>query len=77
MKIGSQRLSVDVTPIAITKVPEFFATETPVSLTSFGSRPCARFTAFCTSLAAWSRLRSRLNVHVIVELPSLPLCELM
>ena len=68
----SQRLSVDVMPSAATNVPEFFETVTPICLTSFGSRPCARFTAFCTSFAAWSRLRSRLNVAVICEVPSLP-----
>ena len=68
----SQRLSVEYTPSAATNVPAFFETVTPICLTSFGSRPCARLTAFCTSFAAWSRLRSRLKVAVICEVPSLP-----
>jgi hypothetical protein len=68
---------VDVMPMPITNVPLFFETATPVSLTSFGSRPCARLTAFCTSLVAWSRSRSRLNVAVIVDPPWFVDCEEM
>ncbi len=73
----SYRTSLDVSPIAITNVPLFFVTVTPVLRTSAGSRPKVLLTWFCTSLAARSMLRSRLNVQTIVLVPSLVVVELM
>jgi len=56
----------------MTKEPEFLLTVIPVCLTSFGRRPSAVCTAFCTSDAAISSDRPSENVHVIVDTP----CEL-
>src|SRR5579859_4073243 len=46
---------------------------TPVFLTSFGNRPNAWFTRFCTSTAARSTSRVTSNVTVIWLVPSFPL----
>jgi hypothetical protein len=56
----------DVSAIAMTNVPEFFVTVTPVCWTIAGKSPVADCTAFWTSAVARSRSRERSNVHVIV-----------
>jgi hypothetical protein len=52
-------------------------TVTPMFLTSFGSRPSAVDTRFCTSTAARSWLRVRSNVTVIWLTPLLVLADVM
>ncbi len=49
----------------------------PVCCTASGNTPSVLFAAFCTSVAAISRLVSSENVHVIVTVPLFVLCELM
>ncbi len=62
-------------PTTSTMAFEALATETPVVLTSFGSRPRAIETRFCTSTAARSMLRSSSKVAVMLLRPLLPLVE--
>ena len=52
-------------------------TEMPTVFTSFGSRPSTCEMRFCTSTAARSRLRVTSKVTVTVDVPSLPLVEVM
>jgi hypothetical protein len=65
------------TPAAMMKPAEDFVTVTPMFLTSFGKRPCAVATRFCTSTAARSWLRPTLNVAVTVLTPLLVLVDVM
>ena len=62
---------------ASTKLVETLVTEMPTCLTSFGSRPSACEIRFCTSTAAMSRLRVRSKVTMTLQVPSLPLVEVM
>ena len=61
----------------MTKPVEAFVTVTPMFLTSFGSRPSAVETRFCTSTAARSWSRSTSKVAVIVLTPLLVLVDVM
>jgi len=54
-----------------------FVMMTPVFFTSFGKRPSAWLTRFCTSTAARSTSRVTSNVTVTWLVPSLPLEEVM
>ena len=64
-------------PMPSTKSPAFFVTVMPCAVTSAGRRACTVWIAFCTSVAARSRLRSRSKVHVIVLVPLLLDCDEM
>ncbi len=59
------------------KPVDALVTVTPMFLTSFGRRPSAVATRFCTSTAARSWLRSTLKVAVTVLTPLLVLVDVM